>query len=554
MKRIQIVRIAFLLLGTQFSTLPFSTCQNESPVQLSGALNFDLQAYESRNLDPRRKDLTWRISGNPVIAIGEFSIPLKILTGNLRSPLRQSFDRVGLTPQYKWAKAHIGYSTVHFSPLVLSRNYFLGGGIELNPSLFRFGFIYGKFRRAVEQDQTGLSTPSFSRKGYAMKIGIGSTDNFVDLIFLKAADELASIDFETQPKGIRPGENVALGISSQQRFFKDLYLEVHGGMSLYNRDLRSANSDSLEFPGKDLLKPFITLRNSSQLLFALQSKLEYRKDAFQIGLGYDRISPDYRTMGLFYLQDDVERLTVISKWRMIGNKMNVHIRLGAERNNLKENRYMNYLRTVGALNLNYQIANGVSLFANYSNFIQNAELENIGFSDTLVLEQVLNNAGAGLFIFLNRNKFSHQINLNGNYFLSSLNHPGQSGQNARFLNLIMLYNLNLPKAGWGFQLGGDFMTLLSGTQDQLRIGPQVGISKYFMERKLFTDLRSSIFLDNRNDALFQTIFRHSFSLNLRVYQKHAFRIRAYYLHTTFANALSAPWDEVQLDSGFRFGF
>ncbi len=540
--------IYFLALLASSSAL---FAQNNSTIKLSGSLNFHLQAYEAIDLEPRRDAFTWRVSGAPILKLGEWNVPIFLLLGSYQSGLRQSFNRFGIRPEYKWIKLHLGHSKVNFSPLIMSRQYFLGGGIELNPGLFRFGFVYGKLRKSVQRDAFGKSKTSFARKGYSIKTGFGSEFNYVELIFLKAEDEIESIDFDSASDKIRPEENLALGISTLQRFANHLYLELHGGMSILNRDLRSAKSDSLDFVGVNAINNLITFRNSSQLLFALQSSLEYRKGPFRVGLGYDRIDPDYKTMGIFYMQDDVERWTLNAKWRMLQKRMKLSWRLGFENNNLKNDRFASQSRTIGVLHLNYRFKKALSIFGHYSNFTQSAELENIAFSDTLVFEQILNNAGAGFVLSILRPKANHQISFNGNYFVSANNHPGFEKEKVRFVNAQLLYQWSHLLSGWSFQLGADMLNTESENRNQFRLGPQGGLSKFLYQRKIYAGWRSHLYFDSRENESYNKVFRHTLSVNFRLWKKHSLRFRGYYMHTAFANSSIVDYKEFQTDLNFR---
>ena len=74
---------------------------------------------------------------------------------------------------------------------------FLGGGIEAQPSVFRLAFVYGRFSKAIDPITDTLtqeySIPSFYRKGYAAKFGLGTSKNYVDLIMISIRDDSTSI-------------------------------------------------------------------------------------------------------------------------------------------------------------------------------------------------------------------------------------------------------------------------------------------------------------------------------------------------------------------------
>ncbi|HXH19034.1 MAG TPA: hypothetical protein VNJ07_08110, partial [Chitinophagales bacterium] len=118
-------------------------------VSLSGSLSVFAQAYRVNGREARRDKFTWRISGNPTLKAGDFQLPLHFLVGSYQDALKQPFNKIGISPSYRWLTVHLGYNSVDFSKLVVSQRTFLGAGIELNPSIVRLGFIYGRWQKAV---------------------------------------------------------------------------------------------------------------------------------------------------------------------------------------------------------------------------------------------------------------------------------------------------------------------------------------------------------------------------------------------------------------------
>ena len=78
-----------------------------------------------------------------------------------------------------------------FSDYTLAGYTFLGVGIELPPSILRFAFIWGRFVRSAfsNAEQSLFVMPSLSRRGYAIKLGLGTSKNFVALIWFRAKDD-----------------------------------------------------------------------------------------------------------------------------------------------------------------------------------------------------------------------------------------------------------------------------------------------------------------------------------------------------------------------------
>jgi hypothetical protein len=92
----------------------------------------------------------------------------------------------------------------------------LGVSVEINPGLFRFGAVYGNFRREVASDSTNLdAVPAYKRKGYSFKIGVGNQENYFDFILFKAKDDTLSAPGFTVEDNVLPAENLVVGVSSR---------------------------------------------------------------------------------------------------------------------------------------------------------------------------------------------------------------------------------------------------------------------------------------------------------------------------------------------------
>ena len=87
------------------------------------------------------------ISGTLNTSAFGISFPVSYTFSKNNSDFSNPFYRLGASPEYRWAKAHIGYRSISFSKFTLSGHNFLGGGLELNPGIFRFGAVYGRFAK-----------------------------------------------------------------------------------------------------------------------------------------------------------------------------------------------------------------------------------------------------------------------------------------------------------------------------------------------------------------------------------------------------------------------
>ena len=86
-----------------------------------------------------------------------------------------------MSPYYKWITIHAGYRNINYSQFTLAGHTFLGAGVELHPGIFRFGFISGRFNRAIKADTSlkSFQPYTYSNRGIAAKIGLGKGVNFL---------------------------------------------------------------------------------------------------------------------------------------------------------------------------------------------------------------------------------------------------------------------------------------------------------------------------------------------------------------------------------------
>ncbi len=339
------------------------------PFEVSGGANIGFSTYHSNRATPRYAPFSYTLSASPTFSFYGFSIPVTVVYSEKQRSFRQPFNRFGLSPSYKWIRLHAGHRNVHFNPYTLAGRTFLGGGVELTPGRFRFGFIYGRFNKAV-QNLAGLESfiePTFDRKGYALKIGIGSQKNFFELSFLKAEDQYQT-PFDTTGIGaIRPAENAVVGISSKLTFLQYITFELRGAASAYSENIFSSKTGD-DFKGRDLVEKIFVPRISSRLSFAGDAGISFQLKSVGLRLGYKRIDPNYASMGAYRFLTDIEDYTIGPSLSLLKNKVRLTGRYGIQRNNINEARLQNSTRKIGSVALNL---NGLGRFSssfNYSNY------------------------------------------------------------------------------------------------------------------------------------------------------------------------------------------
>ena len=142
---------------------------------------------------PRRRDpTTGRIFFRPTLTfLDAITVSADLLLSTEGNSARQDINQLGLHPSWVWGRAHIGDYSDEISPYTLSGIPLRGGGVVINPGLFRFSALGGQARRAVAG---GSESGSYKRYLMGASIGVGDDyASFVDLQVLRVRDDPASL-------------------------------------------------------------------------------------------------------------------------------------------------------------------------------------------------------------------------------------------------------------------------------------------------------------------------------------------------------------------------
>lgn len=397
-----------------------TTAQKDPPLKVTGELNLSTGFYTQKGLDlPRGQFTPWGASGRLTLTFTSgFTLPFSFVYNSQNYRYRQPYNQIGVSPTYKkWLTMHAGYRNVYFSPLTLAGHTFLGGGIEINPGLFRFGAIYGKFNRAIESNFADPDRiPSFRRTGYSVRMGIGTQTNYLDFIVLKAADDLYSISEVPETKYILPAENLAIGISSRLKIAKKLTFELDGTGSVYTRDIRAEETTSkLNFKHLKIFKSLFTPRFTSQYSTAVQASLSYKLKKVGLRLQYKRIEPEFKTMGAYYFQNDIESYTIAPNFNLFKGKLKFKTSVGVQHDNLLNQKKTETHRLIGSVSLAYAPDEKLSLDALYSNYGITQKAGYLPLIDTLRIAQNNRTISLNGMYMVFGEKTTHSVSLTAIY-------------------------------------------------------------------------------------------------------------------------------------------
>lgn len=549
--------LCLLLTCSTWLSLGAQTAQDSSgrKVNLSGQIELYAGLYRASGIAPRNPASPLGINASATLELpGGVYIPFSATIGNQGAAYQQPFNQFGASPTYKWAKAHLGYRNVNFSPFTLGGHTFLGAGVELNPGLFRVGAVVGRFNKAIEQNLANPDIiPAFQRKGYAVKLGIGRPNNYFDLIAFKAKDDLSSIATDSVTNTLtQPGENMVLGASSRLLIFRKFTFEGDAGLSGYTQDVRDTE---VQYDAKtaEVLGPFFTARQSTTVTFAGQSAIGYRSKVFGVKLQYKYIEPGYRTMGAYYFQNDLKSYTIAPELTLAKGKVRLLGSYGIQEDNLRKNKSNQMARQIGSFMAAINPAQifGIDLQVSNYGIAQRAGLRPV--IDTLRLEQ---------------NNFSWMVNTRLNFlgssasnlFMLTFSEQRLNDLNAETQDLTENRNLN-ANLSWvfnhiGAQLGINLSLMYNKTTLPLGkelqfYGPSLGFNKRLGER-FNAGIQGSYLLNKQNDVD-GSILNATAQAAYQLRRNHELALQITYLNSNTGIA-SERFNELWGNLGYYFRF
>lgn len=469
------------------------TLSKQKPFDIRGNLSVGASYYQSYGINNRRQPFYWFLSGAPTVSIMGVSFPFSITVSEQERRFSQPFNQYGASPHYKWLKLHVGYRNVRFSDYTLAGASFLGGGVEINPGLFRLGIVYGRFARAVAEDSTALDPrirfirPTYKRMGYGAKIGVGNQTNFVDLVAFRATDAVLSIPRPSEQARIRPQDNLSVGLKSMFSFFKSkLSLDLDIAASALTRDLVRSDANSLTLPSFLRNTPLLTVNSSTSWFVAGHSSLNYNFGMGGLRLMYKRVDPSYLSLGAYFFQSDVEQITLDPSLILMKGRLSLSGSYGVMRDNLNQTLVATTNRTVGALNVSAVVSSHLNLNLNYANFgVSQARGTSDLFNDSTAVS-LINSSYGGSITYNNSNKvFSQNISLFGSYQLTDdQNVFTRAFSDATTFFGTASFTQSYISTGTSLGAAVSYSDIQAGGRRIVMTGPNVNVGLTFLDKKL----------------------------------------------------------------------
>jgi hypothetical protein len=543
---------AFLLLGFLLSiTSGFSQNLEEIGISkgldFSGSLNLNTIGYLANGIDHRRDPFNWFLTGNLNVNLFGYSAPFSFSYSNVNKSYSQPFNQFSFSPQYKWVKTYIGYNSMTFSNYTLAGHVFYGGGVDLSPGKWRISAMYGRLRKAVEfnlTDSLQYTEASYKRMGFGLKVGYENNGDAISANIFSAKDDVASIPFVLPESQLTPKQNVAISIAGRKRFLKRFFIDAEYAVSALNHDILANGSENDSVASKstnNLIKGLLPENSTSRYYDALNASIGYQGNWYSLQIKYERVAPEYQTLGAYFFNNDMRNITLIPTVRLFKNSLTLSGNAGFQRNNLDDTKASTTKRFVGSVNANYLPNEKWNFTASYSNFSSYTNMKpqvDPNFQnnlDTLNFYQISETMMGTIMRNLGKKENPQTIMLNLSYQKASDQSSYEGGgQTSDFISTNVSYTYSFVPSSTTIAVSANVYSNNAAGISSTFYGPTASITKAFLEKTIRgsfatsynktsgDNIQSSPVLNNRISVSYSPKAKgdgasnHNFSLGINV--------------------------------------
>ncbi|MDR1667521.1 MAG: hypothetical protein LBS03_07520 [Bacteroidales bacterium] len=465
--------------------------------RMNGGVSANAVYYNGNS--PSRDPFNWILSGNINFSFfNQINLPFSFNFNNLGAQYSYPTmpNRLSLHPTYKWVTGHIGDVSMSFSPYTLGGHQFTGGGVELAPVKIplKFSAMFGRMLKAVPFDSEKPSAgTSYKRMGYGAQLKYESNSYAAGMTWFSAKDHPNSLAWKPDSLSVFPQSNHAFSWNGMLKLVENLTLSGEYGISILTRDIRMPDTQ------ESMFERMFRNNESTSVYHAFNINLTYRFFKNVIGLAYERVSPDYQTLGAYYFTNDVENMSINYARPLLNDKITLTANAGLQRDDLNQSKESDTKRFVGALSVNAAPNENLNIAASYSGFQtytniksqfdyinEMAQYDNL---DTLDFTQLSQNANASLNYGFGKNenrKHTMGVNMSFQEAANKKNDIIRTGDISRFYNFALTYGLFFVPKNIQLTASANATYNTTGFDKSLTYGPTVGINTSLLDKKLTT--------------------------------------------------------------------
>lgn len=439
--------------------------------------------YNEASDSPSSEPFLYFFNGNITLGFYDWTMPINYRYTNQGDALDYQipfkFNRLSLHPKYKWILAHIGDVSMSFSPYTFNGLQFTGGGLELTPEKYplRASFMGGQLAKATEYDGRPQTIPTYERWGYGTKLSYKKEDLEIGGILFFANDKANSLSAPI------PDEKKIYPLSNQ----------VYSGFAKYKP------LHFVEVFGEYALSLLGNTQSQKQDFTAYNAGINFIFTKASVGVRYEKVDPDYKTLGAYYFVNDMENVTLNSSLNLFNGNVSIATSIGRQHDNLNQQKPKQSNQWVGSANVNAKVTPKLSLSGSYSNFtmftnklinpfdrINNPQLYEHP-QDSINYRQVSQNTNANIAYAINE-KQNITLSYSFNDVVNKQNDIVRRGGISRFHNAGAAYMVQFPESKLSLSPSFNYSYSIVAREKTEVMGPSLTVGKTFFEDKLNTTL------------------------------------------------------------------
>ena len=392
----------------------------------------------------------------------------------------------------------------------------------------------GRLNKAVQYDAAlnNVNQVTYQRYGYGLKFGYENNGNGLSAIIFRANDVRSSLDFEPINSEIRPQENMVYSLIGKTTLWESLSIDAEYALSALTQNLDNVEESSRN---SFLFSPFLNQNGTTDYFQAIKSSVNYKTKFASFALKFEHIDPNYRTLGGYFFNNDLQNYTFAPSFRLFKGKMNLALNTGFQRNNLSGGKSATTRRWIGSANMSFTPFAVLSFNASYSNFSSftrnrlNTDPFYFEPADTMNFYQVSQNASFAVISQLGKKESRVKHSIMALYNLQeSLNLSGSLEQASAFgINVgdeatqvptvvhsgNVSYTVKVVKSETSISVLANMNQIEAVNSKSLFFGPSLNIAQPLFNKKVSVSLGSTYNQNYKDDVLSNNVFNHRLSVS-----------------------------------------
>lgn len=536
-----------------FCTLaPFNRAGAQDRLTVKGNLTAGGEVYDVNGISSRRSPYSYSVAGTVNFAYKGFNLPI---TGSYRDAqfsYDYTFNRLGLSPSYKWVKLHLGWSNINYSAYTLSGRSFFGVGLELTPGKWYFSALKGKLQNPLAIRDTlvyGANLiPGYERNIEGAKFGFRKSKSKLELMAVRTFDDV----YGPTPSGdvnqlygyqvLTPKENLTLGLNAGLELFKRIEFYFNTGLSAFTADALDTFTIKYGNEVPAFAKDLFQANSTSRFSMAGDGGVNLRFRGNKVGFKYRRVDPFYSNLAANFFQNDIEQITLTTGFNLLKRKLRFDGQLGMEHNNLTQLRSQTANRVIGNAGINLVPSERLNIGLRYTNYQTESMNEILQLNDTLRFVTVSSQYGLnadytqpGTFT---RKNFTLYLNYNTVKDESQTETLGDIS----VFTAGLTHGLTYTQKDLSFYPSFNYNQYKYRTVDQTRYGLGLRVAKKLLDKKLMLNVGGQLFFNQYNGLNDGTSSNLSINGNYRFSPKRSITLTTLYrINESIVNRSYTEW-------------